>query len=86
MNQRVLVVDDEMYICHIVRLVLEDAGYDVLQANSAGEGLKILKDVHPDALTVDLYMPGIKDTEFVHDKKVPLFFADFVYNVFDIGF
>jgi CheY-like chemotaxis protein len=64
MKQRVLVVDDEMYICHIVRLVLEDAGYDVLQANSAGEGLRILRDALPDALTVDLYMPGIKDTEF----------------------
>jgi CheY-like chemotaxis protein len=64
MKQRVLVVDDEMYICQIVRLVLEEAGYDVLQANSAGEGLKILKASRPDALTVDLMMPGIKDTEF----------------------
>ncbi len=64
MKQCVLVVDDEMYICHIVRLVLEGAGYDVLQANSAGEGLKILKDSHPDALTVDLIMPGFKDAEF----------------------
>lgn len=64
MKQLVLIVDDEMYICQIVRLVLEEAGYDVLQANSAGEGLKILRDSRPDALTVDLMMPGIKDTEF----------------------
>jgi CheY-like chemotaxis protein len=64
MKQRVLVVDDEMYICHIIRLVLEEAGYDVLHANSAGEGLRMLKDSRPDALTVDLYMPGIKETEF----------------------
>jgi CheY-like chemotaxis protein len=64
MPQKVLVVDDEMYICQIVRLVLEGAGYDVLDANSAAEGLRILRESLPDALTLDLIMPGLKDSEF----------------------
>lgn len=64
MKPRVLVVDDELYICRIIQLVLEKAGYDVLQASSASEGLRLLKEEHPDALTVDLIMPGIKGTEF----------------------
>lgn len=64
MKPRVLVVDDEMYIRRIVRLVLEKAGYEVLQASTAAEGLRILREARPDALTVDLIMPGIKGTEF----------------------
>jgi CheY-like chemotaxis protein len=64
MKPRILVVDDEMYIRRIVRLVLEKAGYEVLQASTAEEGLRILREVRPDALTVDLIMPGFKGTEF----------------------
>jgi CheY-like chemotaxis protein len=64
MKPRILVVDDEMYIRRIVRLVLEKAGYEVLQASTADEGLRILREARPDALTVDLIMPGIKGTEF----------------------
>ena len=74
MKQRVLVVDDEKYICHIVRLVLEGAGYEVLEANTAESGLKVLKEAIPDALTVDLIMPGIREPEFggldlLHEKQ-----------------
>ncbi len=64
MKPRILVVDDEMYIRRIVRLVLEKAGYEVLQASTASDGLRILREARPDALTVDLIMPGLTGTEF----------------------
>ena len=64
MKPRILVVDDEMYIRRIVRLVLEKAGYEILQASTAAEGLRILREARPDALTVDLIMPGFKGSEF----------------------
>jgi CheY-like chemotaxis protein len=64
MKHRILVVDDEMYIRRIVRLVLEKAGYEVLQASTASDGLRILREARPDALTVDLIMPGLTGTEF----------------------
>jgi len=64
MKPRILVVDDEMYIRRIVRLVLEKAGYEVLQASTAAEGLRMLREAQPDALTVDLIMPGLKGNEF----------------------
>jgi len=64
MKPRILVVDDEMYIRRIVQIVLEKAGYEVLQATTAQDGLRMLKDSLPDALTVDLIMPGIADSEF----------------------
>jgi len=64
MKPRILVVDDEMYIRRIVQIVLEKAGYEVLQATTAQDGLRMLKESLPDALTVDLIMPGIADSEF----------------------
>jgi CheY-like chemotaxis protein len=60
----VLVVDDEEYVCRVVRLVLEGAGYQVFQATSVEEGLRLLREHHPDALTVDLKMPGSTNPEF----------------------
>ena len=58
MGARILVVDDEDYICRLIRFVLEDAGYEVLLAGSTDEGLKLLREAHPDIVTIDLMMPG----------------------------
>lgn len=64
MRPRILVVDDEMYIRRIVQIVLEKAGYEVLEATTASDGLKMLRKLQPDALTVDLIMPGFAESEF----------------------
>ena len=64
MKQRGLVVDWEIDICQIGGLVLKEAGYEVLEENTAESGLRILKEAIPDALTVDLIMPGLKEPEF----------------------
>jgi len=64
MKPRILVVDDEMYIRRIIQIVLEKAGYEVLQATTAMDGLRMLKENQPDALTVDLIMPGIAHADF----------------------
>ena len=64
MKPRILVVDDEMYIRRIVQIVLEKAGYEVLQATTAEDGLRMLREHIPDALTLDLIMPGIANSEF----------------------
>jgi len=58
LGAQILVVDDEDYICRLIRFVLEDAGYEVLLAGSTDEGLKLLREAHPDIVTIDLMMPG----------------------------
>jgi CheY-like chemotaxis protein len=72
MKSRILVVDDEMYITRIIQLVLERAGYEVLQASTAEDGLRLLKEEKPDALTVDLIMPGVSEfggLDLLEDKQ-----------------
>src|SRR3954469_18231073 len=54
---RVLVVDDEPQILRALRIVLRDAGFDVLQAASVEEALDAAALRPPAAAIVDLVLP-----------------------------
>ena len=54
---RVLVVDDEPDIANLIRRYLNHAGYQVLIAQNAVEGLNIAKNEHPDLITLDIMLP-----------------------------
>ena len=58
MRPSVLVVDDEPIVRKSCRLVLEDAGWQVLEAGSAGEAVALLGSTVPRLLIVDYKMPG----------------------------
>jgi CheY-like chemotaxis protein len=50
---RVLSVDDEEAFQYIVREMLNDPRYDVRQAGSGGEGLRLMHEIRPDILLLD---------------------------------
>jgi two-component system, OmpR family, KDP operon response regulator KdpE len=54
---RVLVVDDEPQILRALKVVLREAGFDVLGAQSAGEALDLAAVTAPKAAIVDLVLP-----------------------------
>jgi DNA-binding NtrC family response regulator len=58
MKPSALVVDDEPIVRKSCRLVLEDAGWQVLEAGSAGEAVALLGSTVPRLLIVDYKMPG----------------------------
>jgi len=67
----VMVIDDEWSIREVVSLMLERAGYSVKCAGTAEEGLKFLADAQPDALLLDVMMPGCNGIELaleIHQK------------------
>ena len=70
MGAQILVVDDEDYIRRLIRFVLEDAGYEVLLAGSTEEGLKLLREAHPDIVTIDLMMPGQSGLDMLAEMQV----------------
>ncbi|MDC3959355.1 response regulator [Polyangium jinanense] len=57
-KRTVLVVDDEVEIRNILRLVLEQRGYRVLEADRGEAALRILKEEVPDAIVLDAMLPG----------------------------
>ena len=59
----VLICDDEPQILRALRVILRDAGYDALPADSGEDALDAAAVRHPDAAIVDLVLPGIDGVE-----------------------
>jgi CheY-like chemotaxis protein len=60
---RILVVDDEPDIRVLMRMMLEKAGHEVVEAGSGEEGLRMLGSDNPDLVLLDVMMPGLKGWE-----------------------
>ena len=56
---RVLVVEDERHIARLLEHVLAKEGYSVKVANTAEHGLEIIGEFAPDALLLDVVLPGM---------------------------
>ncbi|OBF41049.1 two-component system response regulator [Mycobacterium sp. ACS1612] len=61
--RRILVVEDNPLNLKLVRDVLSFAGYDVVEAQSGEEGLRVAKQTPPDLVLLDLQLPGIDGAE-----------------------
>ena len=68
-NGRVLVVDDEPYVRTIVRLLLEKAGYDVLEATNGEAAIEALNAgenrLVMDVVICDIRMPKINGIQAI---------------------
>ena len=63
MKQRILVVDDEASIRASLKMILQHAGYQFLEAASGPEGLDRVSSDAPDAIILDVKMPGLDGLE-----------------------
>ena len=59
MSRRVLVVDDSILMRHLVRETLAVDGWDVVaEASNAEDAVEKYRQFKPDAVTLDIIMPG----------------------------
>jgi CheY-like chemotaxis protein len=58
---RVLVVDDDAQHLGIRKLLLEAAGHQVAVAEDAPAARRLLAELHPDVMVMDLCLPKLKD-------------------------
>jgi two-component system, NtrC family, nitrogen regulation response regulator NtrX len=56
---RVLVIDDDVEIRKSFKMTLEYAGYEVVQAATGEEGVKLVEQEAPDLVFCDIKMPGM---------------------------
>jgi two-component system KDP operon response regulator KdpE len=68
-GERVLVVDDEPQIRRALRVVLTGHGYAVELAANGEEALAALAARVPDAVVLDLMMPGVDGLEVVRETR-----------------
>ncbi len=60
---RIMVVDDEAGIRYILRKTLENAGHEVVQADSGEMCIEKFDEVQPDLILMDIMMPGMDGWE-----------------------
>ena len=53
---KILIIDDDPDITLVVRMTLESAGYEVVEARNGTEGLEVLTTNRPDLVILDVMM------------------------------
>ena len=61
----ILLIDDEEQIRMIFQVMLAEAGYHVLTAESGRHGLRLLEHQEVDLILVDLFMPDMDGLELI---------------------
>ena len=62
-SPKVLVVDDELHLCNVLRRILEREGYKVITAPDGEAAIQFTEEEKPDVILLDLMMPGIDGRE-----------------------
>ena len=60
---KVLVVDDEVYILHILDFILGAESYDVVTATNGEQALQKVREEKPDLVILDIMMPKLDGYE-----------------------
>jgi CheY-like chemotaxis protein len=73
MQKRILIIDDDDDIREVAALTLEMvAGWQVVTANSGTNGIETAQTENPDAILLDVMMPGMDGpTTFQELQKIP---------------
>ncbi len=67
MAGRILVVDDEAHILHVLSLKLRNAGYEVITAVDGEEGFELATQELPDLVITDFQMPYMTGLELCRE-------------------
>jgi CheY-like chemotaxis protein len=78
MSKSVLIVEDEIILQDVYKLLLSSQGYTIHVACNGAEGLQQLKAQQPDMVLLDLFMPVMDGKTFLRTIDV----ADFPQTKF----
>ncbi len=60
-RQKILIVDDDVDLCGSLKVILEQAGYDLVTATSRSEGMEKIRVEQPDLIILDAIMETWQD-------------------------
>ena len=69
MAKKILIVDDEKDIRELVRVSLEDEGFELHEAEDGEEAVSKAREIKPDLMVLDVMMPGKTGYEVCEELK-----------------
>jgi len=68
-EKKVLVVDDEIHIIHVVAIKLRNNGYEVISADNGTQAFELACEEKPDVIVTDFQMPGMTGLQLVEKLR-----------------
>ncbi len=68
-DKLVMIVDDEPNFCSILKRILSGEGYKVVAATDGETAFKLFEECNPNAVLLDLALPGINGREICRRMK-----------------
>jgi two-component system alkaline phosphatase synthesis response regulator PhoP len=68
-GKKVLVVDDEIHIVHVVAIKLRNNGYEVISADNGAEAFELACEEKPDIIVTDYQMPVMSGLELLEKLR-----------------
>ncbi len=71
--KKILLVDDEPHVIHVLKLFLKKNGYEVITANNGEQALKKVISDNPDVVITDIQMPRMSGQDLCDrlQKELP---------------
>jgi two-component system, chemotaxis family, chemotaxis protein CheY len=69
MSKKILIIDDAIAIRQVVSMVLNEEGYDIIEAGDGLEALEKLDGQNIDLFICDVNMPNMNGLEFLEKVK-----------------
>lgn len=97
---RILMIDDDPDILLAIRIPLEASGHEFFEARSGNEGLKMIKEINPDLIILDVMMEtategfqlSLKlrdrspDAEYAAYSKIPILILTAIHTTTPLRF
>src|SRR3972149_4050832 len=79
MMPKILVIDDDRAVRHLIDKAFEDTDVEVISAATAEQGLELQRETQPDAALLDILLPKTSGLELFErlreaDSKLPIVF------------
>ena len=68
-HNSVLIIDDDIKLCHVLSIVINKAGYTTYTANDGRAGIETLRKESPAVVVLDLRMSGMDGIEVLKQIK-----------------
>ena len=77
MNRKILIVEDDPDIAHLLSMHIAEAAYEAEHAVSGERAMELIETNPPDLVVLDLMLPGIDGLEVCkrlrrHDERIPI--------------